>query len=90
MLREETRRVGALLIADEIKTVCRLAIGGGCERFGIRPDLVVIGKAIANGFPLAAVGGRADVMEARVPDLDLLHPRHRDRSRSPPLARRSA
>jgi glutamate-1-semialdehyde 2,1-aminomutase len=44
--------------------VCRLAIGGGCERYGIRPDLVVIGKAIANGFPLAAVGGRADVMEA--------------------------
>ena len=35
-----------------------------CERYGIRPDLVVIGKAIANGFPLAAVGGRADVMDA--------------------------
>jgi glutamate-1-semialdehyde 2,1-aminomutase len=51
-------------VADEIKTVCRLAIGGGCERYGIRPDLVVVGKAIANGFPLAAVGGRADVMDA--------------------------
>jgi glutamate-1-semialdehyde 2,1-aminomutase len=62
-LREETGKVGAVLIADEIKTVCRLAIGGGCERYGIRPDLLVIGKAIANGFPLAAVGGRADVME---------------------------
>ena len=54
--------MGALLIVDEIKTVCRLAPGGGCERYGIRPDLVVLGKAIANGFPLAAVGGRADVM----------------------------
>ncbi len=64
VLREETLRVGAVLIADEIKTVCRLAVGGGCERFGIRPDLVVMGKAIANGFPLAVVGGRADVMDA--------------------------
>jgi glutamate-1-semialdehyde 2,1-aminomutase len=63
VLREETLRTGAILICDEIKTVCRLAIGGGCERFGIRPDLVVMGKAIANGFPLAAVGGRADVMD---------------------------
>jgi glutamate-1-semialdehyde 2,1-aminomutase len=62
VLREETLRCGAILVADEIKTVCRLAIGGGCERFGIRPDLVVMGKAMANGFPLAAVGGRADVM----------------------------
>jgi glutamate-1-semialdehyde 2,1-aminomutase len=61
-LREETAHVGALLIVDEIKTVGRLAVGGACERYGIRPDLVVIGKAIANGFPLAAVGGRADVM----------------------------
>jgi glutamate-1-semialdehyde 2,1-aminomutase len=64
VLRDETLRTGAILIADEIKTVCRLAVGGGCERYRIRPDLVVMGKAIANGFPLAVVGGRADVMEA--------------------------
>jgi glutamate-1-semialdehyde 2,1-aminomutase len=64
VLREETTRVGAMLIADEIKTICRVAVGGGCERWGVRPDLVVMGKAIANGFPLAAVGGRADVMAA--------------------------
>ena len=63
MLRDETLRAGAVLIVDEIKTVCRLALGGGCERYGIRPDLVVLGKAMANGFPLAAVGGRADLME---------------------------
>jgi glutamate-1-semialdehyde 2,1-aminomutase len=63
VLQAETRRAGAVLIVDEIKTVCRLALGGGCERFGIRPDLVVLGKAIANGFPLAAVGGRADLMD---------------------------
>jgi glutamate-1-semialdehyde 2,1-aminomutase len=64
VLREETLRCGALLVVDEIKTVCRLAIGGACERFGIRPDLVVMGKALANGFPLAAVGGRTEVMAA--------------------------
>lgn len=62
VLREETDRAGAVLIADEIKTIGRLALGGACERFGVRPDLVVMGKAIANGFPLAAVGGRTDLM----------------------------
>jgi glutamate-1-semialdehyde 2,1-aminomutase len=62
VLREETSRVGALLVIDEIKTVCRLAIGGASERYAIRPDLVVMGKAIANGFPLAVVGGKSGVM----------------------------
>jgi glutamate-1-semialdehyde 2,1-aminomutase len=62
VLREETSRVGALLVIDEIKTGCRLAIGGACERYGIRPDVTVMGKAIANGFPLAVVGGRSGVM----------------------------
>ena len=61
-LREETARVGALLVVDEIKTVCRLALGGASERYHIRPDLVVMGKALANGFPLAVVGGRREVM----------------------------
>src|SRR5262249_27935042 len=42
----------------------RRAIGGAAERYGVRPDLVVLGKALANGFPLAAVGGRADLMAA--------------------------
>jgi len=62
VLRRETERVGALLIVDEIKTACRLELGGGTQRYGLRPDLVVLGKAIANGFPLALVGGRQDVM----------------------------
>ena len=62
VLREETARVGALLVVDEIKTIGRLAVGGACQRYDIRPDLVVMGKAIANGFPLAAVGGRREVM----------------------------
>jgi len=49
-------------VFDEIKTAFRVAIGGAAERYGVRPDLAVLGKAIANGFPLAVVGGRADLM----------------------------
>ena len=63
MLREETRRVGTVLIFDEIKTAFRIALGGAAERYGVVPDLMVIGKAIANGFPLAVVGGDRAVME---------------------------
>jgi len=64
LLRAETARAGAVLIFDEIKTAFRLAIGGAVERYEVRPppDLVVLGKALANGFPLAVVGGRADIM----------------------------
>jgi glutamate-1-semialdehyde aminotransferase len=64
LLREETHRVGAVFVLDEIKTGFRLAAGGAAERYQIDPDLVVLGKAMANGFPLAAVGGRRQVMEA--------------------------
>ncbi len=66
MLRVETERAGAILIFDEIKTAFRLAIGGAVARYHVTPapDLVVLGKALANGFPLAAVGGRADLMNA--------------------------
>jgi glutamate-1-semialdehyde 2,1-aminomutase len=62
VIREETTRSGALLIVDEIKTICRVSLGGATERYGLSPDLVVMGKALANGFPLAAVGGRREVM----------------------------
>ena len=64
VLRTEATRVGAVLVFDEIKTAFRLAVGGAAERYGVRPDLVVLGKALANGFPLAAVGGGADLMAA--------------------------
>ncbi|HET7790262.1 MAG TPA: aminotransferase class III-fold pyridoxal phosphate-dependent enzyme [Gemmatimonadales bacterium] len=64
-LRRETERAGAVLIFDEIKTAFRLAVGGAAERYGVRPDLAVLGKAMANGFPLSVVGGRKDLM-ARV------------------------
>ncbi len=62
IVRAETHRVGALLVLDEVKTAFRVALGGYTEGLGLNPDLLVIGKAMANGFPLAAVGGRAEVM----------------------------
>lgn len=61
-IREETRAGGAVLVYDEIKTAFRVAPGGAAARWGGDPDLVVLGKALANGYPLAAVGGRADLM----------------------------
>ena len=62
-LRAETTRAGAVLIFDEIKTAFRLAIGGAAERFGVHPDVACLGKAMANGFPLAALGGRRALMD---------------------------
>jgi len=60
-LRELCNRLGALLIFDEIISF-RIAPGGAQEVYGIRPDLTTLGKIIAGGYPLAAFGGRADVM----------------------------
>ena len=61
-LRALTREHGALLIVDEVMTGFRLALGGACERFNIDADLVCMGKIVGGGFPLAAFGGKADVM----------------------------
>ena len=61
-VRSEADRAGAVLVFDEMKTAFRIALGGAAARYGVVPDLTVIGKALANGFPLAAVGGRADLM----------------------------
>ncbi len=66
-LREITRRHGALLLFDEVMTGFRLAYGGAQERFGVTPDLTALGKIIGGGMPLAAYGGRADVMEVVAP-----------------------
>ena len=55
---------GAVLIFDEIKTAFRLRTGGYQSLAGVTPDLAAVGKALANGFPLAAVVGRAEIMEA--------------------------
>lgn len=61
-LRETCRRHGALLVFDEVKTGFRSALGGYQSLCGVRPDLSVFGKAVANGYPLGVIGGRADVM----------------------------
>ncbi|MDQ6873799.1 MAG: aspartate aminotransferase family protein [Actinomycetota bacterium] len=61
-VRKLVDRVGALLIFDEVITGYRLALGGAQEMLGVRPDLTVLGKALGGGFPISAVGGRADVM----------------------------
>jgi glutamate-1-semialdehyde 2,1-aminomutase len=57
------RRAGAVLIFDEVITGYRLGLGGAQERFGVTPDLTVLGKALGAGFAISAVCGRADVMD---------------------------
>jgi glutamate-1-semialdehyde 2,1-aminomutase len=66
-LRAVTERYGALLIFDEVMTGFRLAYGGAQERFGITPDLTTLGKVVGGGFPLAAYGGRAEIMQKMAP-----------------------
>jgi glutamate-1-semialdehyde 2,1-aminomutase len=61
-LRRVTERHGALLIFDEVMTGFRVAYGGAQELYGIRPDLTILGKVIGGGLPIAAYGGRAEIM----------------------------
>jgi glutamate-1-semialdehyde 2,1-aminomutase/spore coat polysaccharide biosynthesis protein SpsF len=61
-VRELCHSRGALLVFDEIVTGFRFAPGGAQEYFGVTPDLACFGKAMANGFPLSAVVGRAEIM----------------------------
>ncbi len=67
-LQARARRLGALLIFDEVITWLRLGLGGAQAIVGITPDLTVVGKIIGGGAPLAAFGGRADVMAVLAPD----------------------
>jgi glutamate-1-semialdehyde 2,1-aminomutase len=66
-LREITAANGALLLFDEVMTGFRLAYGGAQERFGITPDLTALGKIVGGGMPLAAYGGRAEIMNVVAP-----------------------
>lgn len=61
-LIELVRNRGAVSVFDEVITGFRLAPGGARERYGVEPDLSCYGKALGNGMPIAAVGGRAEVM----------------------------
>ncbi len=62
-MRELATKHGIILIFDEIVTGFRMAWGGAQERYGVTPDLAVYGKTISGGYPMAAICGRADVME---------------------------
>lgn len=66
-LRDITEKNGALLIFDEVITGFRLSIGGAQEYFGIRPDMTALGKIVGGGMPLAAYGGRHEIMECVSP-----------------------
>jgi glutamate-1-semialdehyde aminotransferase len=55
---------GVVLIFDEIRTGFRVAMGGAQERYGVTPDMTTIGKAMANGYAISAVVGKAEVMQA--------------------------
>jgi glutamate-1-semialdehyde 2,1-aminomutase len=63
LVRRLTAEHGALMILDEVKTGFRIANGGAQEYYGVRPDLATYAKALGNGYPVAAFGGRREVME---------------------------
>ena len=66
-LRVLSDQYGALLIFDEVMTGFRIAYGGATERFGVMPDLTTLGKVIGGGLPVAAYGGRRDLMSQIAP-----------------------
>ena len=66
-LRSVTAKHEALLIFDEVMTGFRVAAGGAQELYGIKPDMTTLGKVIGGGLPIAAYGGRRDIMEHVAP-----------------------
>lgn len=62
LIRQRTTEHGTVFILDEVKTGFRIANGGAQEFYGIKPDLATYAKALGNGYPVAAIGGRAEVM----------------------------
>src|SRR5947199_5249309 len=67
VLRQLCDASGALLVFDEVITGFRVGRGGAQELYGITPDLTVLGKIVGGGLPLAAFGGRADVLDQLAP-----------------------
>ncbi len=68
LARKLTRQYGALLVFDEVITGFRISPSGAQEVYGILPDLTCLGKIIGGGLPLAAFGGRADIMDCLAPN----------------------
>jgi len=71
LLRETADRTGALLVFDEVISGFRVARGGAQERYGVLPDLTILGKIIGGGLPAAAYGGAAVLMERIAPAGDV-------------------
>jgi len=71
-LREITKKNGALLIFDEVKTGAKLAYGGACEYFSVKPDIVCLAKSIGGGFSLAAFASTRQVM-GQISDHKVFH-----------------
>jgi len=67
MLREETKKQGALLIFDEVMTGFRVALGGAQSLYQVTPDLTCFAKIIGGGFPAAAFGGKREIMDCLAP-----------------------
>ena len=63
-VRDIADKYGAVLVYDEIRTGFRMSLGGAQKLYGVSPDLTVLGKAMANGYPISVVTGRADIMDA--------------------------
>ncbi len=66
-LREQCSRYGSLLVFDEVMSGFRVAPGGAGERYGITPDLVLLGKVLGGGLPIGAVAGSAKLLEQLAP-----------------------
>ena len=68
MLRSETKKLGALLIFDEVISCFRVALGGAQERFNITPDLTTLGKIVGGGLPVGALVGKRKILEDTSPE----------------------
>ena len=82
-LHQLCKRYGALFILDEVKTGGKLAYGGACEYFNVKPDILCLGKSIGGGLPLAAFGASRELMDVIVqqkmlPRQHLQHKSNRD------------
>jgi glutamate-1-semialdehyde 2,1-aminomutase len=70
-IRKITKKYGILLIFDEVITGFRLAVGGCSEFFGITPDIATYSKSLGNGFPIAAICGKKEIMDQLAPSGDV-------------------
>src|SRR4030043_1755770 len=71
MLRSETKKLGALLIFDEVISCFRVALGGVQERFNLTPDLTTLGKIVGGGLPVGALVGKKEILEKTSPEKEV-------------------